>query len=191
MCLFITAVVPRSALCSGFDAVVARHRLAFRPCRNPHVIAQLKAGEHYTLTSAGGCDCGSPLFFAARDRIGKQIGKLRAKGWSNAKISRWVEDSRPRTHQQKGAQDRCWSISDWAAFLEEALAQPKVSVVGLIGHWYQGDVDSEPFVINGRVTHRVAELRAGSLGVLDQDTIHAFRASAPGDDAAAGIAADL
>lgn len=29
MCLFITAVVPRSALCSGFDAVVARHRLAF------------------------------------------------------------------------------------------------------------------------------------------------------------------
>jgi len=115
MCLFITAVVPRSALCSGFDAVVARHRLAFRPCRNPHVIAQLKAGEHYSLTSAG----------------------------------------------------------------------------GLIGHWYQGDVDSEPFVINGRINHRVAELRAGSLGVLDQDTIHEFRASAPGDDAAAGIAADF
>ena len=185
MCLFITAVVPRSALCSGFDAVVARHKLAFRPCRNPHLIAQLKPAEHYAHTSSGGCDCGSPLFFAARDHLEKQIGKLRAKGWSNAKISRWVEDSRPRAHQQKGAQDRCWSIPDWAAFLEEALALPRVSFVGLIGHWYQGDVDSEPFVINGRVAHRLAELRAGSLGVLDQDTIHLFRASAPGADAAA------
>ena len=149
------------------------------------MIAQLKPAEHYAHTSSGGCDCGSPLFFAARDHLEKQIGKLRAKGWSNAKISRWVEDSRPRAHQQKGAQDRCWSIPDWAAFLEEALALPRVSFVGLIGHWYQGDMDNDLFVINERVAHRLAELRAGSLGVLDQDTIHLFRASAPGADAAA------
>jgi hypothetical protein len=40
--------------------------------------------------------------------------------------------------------------------------------VGLIGHCYQGDVDSEPFALKRPVCHRVTEPRAGSAGVSRQ-----------------------
>lgn len=185
MCLFITAVLPQGARSSAFDAVIARHGLAFRPCGNPHVIAQLKPTEELTLANSGGCDCNSPLFFATRPRIEKQIGKLQAKGWSDAKIKRWVEDSQPRIHQQGQGRGGCWSMADWADFLEEALAQPRVNFVGLIGHWYQGDVENEPFAIKARACHRVSDLRSGALGILDQDTLHIFRVPAAWDVTAA------
>ena len=184
MCHFITAVLPCDARSPELEALVTRHRLSFTPCQNVHVQAQLRPGENYVHGTRGNCDCGSPLFFGAGERssevIEREVRKFRKKGWSEAKIARWVASTGPRPHQATEWRDRCWTVGQWADFLDQALALPRIPYVGILGHWYSGDVGSDEFTIAGRVSHAPDELRNEGLGVLDQDVIHDFRRRAPG-----------
>jgi hypothetical protein len=183
MCLFITAVLPRDARSHAFEALVLRHRLSFIPCENAHVRAQLRPGEQYVHATLGHCDCGSPLFFQARGRpsgeVEREVLKRRKQGWSETKISRWVTSTGPRPHQQSEWHERCWSVGDWAAFLADALALPRVPYIGILGHSYSGDVDLDELEIKGRASHTLDELRDAKPAVLDWDVIHEFRLAAP------------
>ncbi len=66
-------------------------------------------------------------------------------------------------------------MNEWAAFLAEVLCLPKVPYIGLVGHWYRGDVSTDAFILGGRVSHAVTDLHDGHLGILEKDVIHEFR----------------
>jgi hypothetical protein len=188
MCLFITAVVPKAAMTDDLVAVVKEHRLSFKPCDNMHVIAQLRASERYLFATSSYCDCGSALFSApvhpesdSPQKIAGQIRKLRRKKWSEAKIQDWLKATAPRKPDQSATPSGQRTIEDWAAFLEQALALPTVSYIGLVGHSYSGDVDSERFALSGRVVQRMSDLSEGGVAPLAEDVIHEFRLSPRND----------
>lgn len=179
MCLFITALVPRTTHSAAFDAVVSKHRLSFAACENRHLKAQLRSSERYVYATAAHCDCGSPLFFGSEapsaESVAREVAKLRRKKWSEAKIEKWLAATSPRPYDPNLSPSGHRSASEWAAFLEEALRVPKLPYLGLVGHWYDGNVATEEFKLSGRVRHSVAELQSGQLGILERDVIHEFR----------------
>lgn len=182
MCLFITAVIPRSAESPRFSELVKQHRFAFSPCENAHVLRQLRDTERYVYATQTYCDCGSPLFFRSaaskprsQQQLDQELRKLRRKKWSEAKIARWIEATGPRPVDPNAPPNGQRSVRQWADFLTVALALPGVGYVGIVGHTYSGDLETEAFTLASRVQHSVEALRAGALGVLDEDVVHEFR----------------
>jgi hypothetical protein len=179
MCLIITAVVPDEVRNQAFAEVTKKHQLSFAPCENWHLQGQLRPSEQYVQATATHCDCGSPLFAKPKDRtqenLVRQLAKLRRKGWSEAKIRKWSESTAPRPVDPNAAPKGQRSVHDWAEFLEEALSLGNAPYVGLVGHWYSGDVSTEQFTLSGRVQHFVDVLRVGRFGGLEEDMVHEFR----------------
>jgi hypothetical protein len=182
MCVYITAVVPASALTAPFADVVTQHRLAFSACDNPFVQRQLKPTERYLDATNSVCDCASALFGdeapvpRTQKQIDREVARLRRKKWNEKKIARWLKDTDvdpdapfdpPRHVDPHGP--------DWASFLEGALGLRGVSYIGLVGHSYAGGPQSEEIVLTARARHTVQELRDGTLRALARDVIHEFR----------------
>src|SRR4051812_35602626 len=97
MCHYVTAVVPGAAGLDAVSAILNRHGFGFRQIANRHVQSQLRAGDVQILTTRAMCDCGTPL--ASRSRSVEpaahpqsMLPKLRARGWSEARIQRWLAE---------------------------------------------------------------------------------------------------
>lgn len=100
MCHYITGTLPSATVPPAAMPVAESHHLQFEALANPFVQEQLRQGEGYFRLGRGMCDCGTPL--GSRDPSAsrwrpsaKELVKLHRKGWSEAKIARWME--------QKGA----------------------------------------------------------------------------------------
>lgn len=82
------------------------------------------------------------------DRAGKpteQAAKLAKKGWSQAKIDRWLSD---RVKADDRADERRHvnttdSVDLWSRIISDLLATPGVQHAGLLLHFYSGDVEDE------------------------------------------------
>ena len=75
----------------------------------------------------------------------KEAMKLAKKGWSQAKIDRWLSD-RARTDDRAGERRHANtpdSLTLWSRIIADLLATPGVKHAGLLLHFYSGDVDSE------------------------------------------------
>lgn len=179
MCLFITAVIPEEGLSQAFTEVAKKHQLSFATCENRHLQGQLRPSERYVRVATTHCDCGSPLFQRPKDRtqeyLARQLAKLRKKGWSEAKIGKWVEAAAPRPVDPNAAPKGQRSVQDWAEFIQEALGLRNASYLGLVAHSYSGDVSTEEFALCGRIQHVVDVLRDSRFGGLEEDMVHEFR----------------
>jgi len=100
------------------------------------------------LTTAGHRDCGTALAPTVIDRAGKrteQAAKLAKKGWSEAKIDRWLSD---RVKADERADERrhantADSVNLWSRIISDLLATPGVQHAGLLLHFYSGGVEDE------------------------------------------------
>ena len=185
MCPFVTAVIGGGADLSRLNAIAHKHHRWFTPLVNDSVEPHLRKDESYvsTLARRAMCDCGTGLGWLPSElaRAPKPVGgdaeiaKLRRKGWSEAKISRWLES---RTHDR-----RTWNppspeqlASDtqndsWLALAEEVLAERGVSSFGLMVHWYRSGLENRiPF--KGR--EEVALSRA-ALASMEDCRLYVFR----------------
>jgi hypothetical protein len=173
MCVYITAVVPTSALNASFAAVVEQHRLSFQPCDNPYVQRQLKLTEHYLAATRSVCDCGTPWFDSdveaprAPKGIDREVEKLLKKPAKKSKSAREAATGAPPRVDPR--------TPDWPTFLERALAVRGVSYIALVGHSYSGGIASDELTLISRERHLVQELRDGTLRSLEHDVIHEFR----------------
>ena len=147
MCHYITLIAP----CADQDAVsevMDRHGRAATPIANPSVARVLKDGECQYLTTRGHCDCGTALVpgLAPGDADAahaKEAAKLARKGWTQAKIARAM-DGRRKAAARPG-RDGPDSVALWAAIVDDLLASLKLPHVGLLVHFYSGDVRDEVF----------------------------------------------
>ena len=142
---------------------------------------QLKPGERYFVTTAGHCDCGTPLgAFNARhdrdDRISKER-KLRLKGWSEAKIARALDQH--DAHEAKEHESRLATLesglAEWLNLVLAWLDSGATPYIGLLLHYYDGPIDAG-FTLQGREVKARVAVDTSTLGHIKEDALYEFRA---------------
>jgi hypothetical protein len=176
MCYFITLVVEGGNEAS-IASVAARHGRRAKRIGNPSVASILNPGEMQFLTTVGHCDCGTVLardVSQDTDHHARHVKRLTKKGWSAAKIDRWQRDSekaveRVRQRREANSPD---SVELWINMIGDLLALSDVEQVGLLLHFYAGDIGREAFDVARTVTpfndlaSRLNEIRDGELLVV-------------------------
>lgn len=147
MCYYIALLV-RGGDASAIDRVLRNHGRQAKPLDNLSIASALEPGEAQFLTTVGHCDCGTALAPATEDRASKrtqQAAKLAKKGWSQAKIERWLVD---RERADERADERRHantpdSVELWSSIIGELLSVPGIQQAGLLLHFYSGDIEQE------------------------------------------------
>jgi len=114
---------------------------------NASVQRILAPDELHFLTTKGHCDCGTALDHSKVERTEspeQRVGKLRAKGWSQGKIDRWLaakEKSASREPRASSAD----SIEFWAELVRDLRKSLAPTSVGLLLHFYSGGLGTEKY----------------------------------------------
>jgi hypothetical protein len=173
MCHFITATLAAEDGRSAVAIVAARFARVWEPLENPYVTAQLRRGEQYFLTTRGHCDCGTGLGAARRGpSLDRQIQKLKRKGWSSAKIERSLADkagARKKKQAARRVQSDCWE-----QIIPSILVEAGVRHVGLLLHWYSGNLASERIEIVRQERVPAAQISAEFLSQIEEDVLYEF-----------------
>jgi len=181
MCHYITAVLPANADITRLQGIAESHQHALRPLHSLAMQGQLEAGEQYFVTTAGHCDCGTPLgAFKVRpgrdDRISKER-KLRLKGWSESKIARALDQH--DAHEGRERESRLTTLEsglvEWRNLVLAWLESGATPYIGLMLHFYDGPID-EGFALQGREIKERAAVDASTLGHMVDDVLYEFRA---------------
>ncbi|NJC87307.1 MAG: hypothetical protein FIB02_02060 [Desulfuromonas sp.] len=181
MCHFITAVLPSSANINELSVIAGRNHRKLEPLENASVMAQLKRGEAYFLTTRGMCDCGTTLGYALRAADTKslepihQVRKLRAKGWSEAKIARWLQ-AKEKAVEDKSRRGQFFDKecnADWYRFLMEILESGLADYVGLLLRWYSRPLSGK-FALRSRVTVNLETAGVEVLSYLEDGILYEF-----------------
>ena len=179
MCHYITAVLPGSADLTSLAAVADRYGRNLTPLKNPGIEEQLKGGERYFLTTRGHCDCGTALgalgrqekqFNRRNNSVETEEDKLRRKGWSESKISRWKEQKSQHLANPPKSADP----TDWEHLLTEMLKSGKTPFVGILLHFYNGSIEGR-IELQGREVIKIKNLSPEALGRLEEDVLYEFR----------------
>jgi hypothetical protein len=191
MCLYITATLPPRTRPEAIRAVVERHRLSFEPINNPSVQAQLSRGEAYVRATRSYCDCGTILGSAHTIRsqlksVSSKVERLKSRGWSDAKIERWLNqqglacgsddaaEPRSEVHRVSRTSDEG---SVWTATLADLLSEGRCAHVGLLLHWYSQSWEREPVNIVRAEKHPLATVDEAFLRRMEEDVL--YRIAAP------------
>lgn len=182
MCHYVTAVLPESADLEALGAIAAAHGRQFRPLANPSIERRLLEGERYFLTTLGHCDCGTAFGArnapAGRRRLdpAAETTRLRAKGWSEAKIARALSQkagAASRAKAARAARDRSAS-TDWVRFVHDVLSSKATPYVGLLLHWYSGALSTR-IELAGREAVPGAAVAESVLLDAKEDVLYVFR----------------
>ena len=178
MCYFICLTVT-GMTSTGVDKALARRGLPvrFEPLSNPCLDAVLAPGELCLVhVSPRGCDCGTGLGSARRQNgagvpSAEQIAKLTRKGWSVTRIDRWIGE-KTRAARRADARRQTGNDVPWAAVVT-ALLDAGAGTVGLLLHFYSGDVATEQLRV-GRLSLPVADANDECLAAMPVDVVYTF-----------------
>ena len=185
MCLFITATLPRGAKLDCVAPIFDTYKLSFELVSNPYVLGQLPPGERYISTTSSHCDCGSALgSLGGRDRDESgghehELKKLRRKGWSEAKILRWLEQ-KELTKEKHAREDeaRAGSYTPvaqyWVDFISAVLNSGCTDRLGILLHFYRMDVEDERVKLLGSERVKLEELTPRLLMEMEYDVVYEF-----------------
>jgi len=186
MCHFVTAILPKSANLALLRDLMAPYQRQLEPLVNESITRQLLPTEGYYLTTPKGanCDCGVGLgWFSRRQKltpravdVNAATTRLKRKGWSEAKISRWLS--------QKAADRATWTtpvdlesdtyyVKDWHALLSAVLNSGHTSYIGLLLHMYSGPL-SQRIQLKGRVNCNLEHGGYTTLSAMAEDTLYVF-----------------
>jgi hypothetical protein len=86
-------------------------------------------------------------------RILHDTSTLRAKGWSNSKIERWLEDKSKK--ENLSFEEAIDGVELWKSITGELLSLAGVRSVGLLLHNYEGSVVEEEFTVKRRTVNEI------------------------------------
>ena len=187
MCTYITAVIPARADEAAVRRCADEWGHGWAAIDNRYVLGQLRPGERYYLTTRKHCDCGTalgslgPEWEHRPDDPTEKIPALRRRGWSGAKIARWLKDKeRAAGHRQRtaalGAGHPAMPEEElWLGFLRAAVAGGLAESVGLLLHWYSGRVESERIDLENRTRVPLGELDETVLRNMAYDHLYEVR----------------
>lgn len=186
MCYYITATMAPGGDESAVRRLAAAFMLKWEPLENPGVLKQLCDGELYFLTTRGMCDCetefGAGLRAAdslsplERD-LTRDVKKFKKKGWSEAEIDRWIEKTMleaARKRQKVAAYLRGPhpELDRWIQFVSAVLADALADWVGVLLHWYAGDIRTEAIWAGNRRWVNSSDFTQDYLLTAEEDTLY-------------------
>lgn len=167
MCQFLTAVLPAGADLDRAARSLAPAGMTCRPLDNPNVVG-LEPGEIWALATAGHCDCGTPVGQGTgeqrSDVTENDLRKLRRKGWSDAKIDRWLAEK----EKVRSKVERSTPRGQLEPIVE---ALKSAAPLGLVLHTYRGRIDQERITIARRRVVHAPDLTTDDLHDLAEDTL--------------------
>ncbi|HMS40948.1 MAG TPA: hypothetical protein PKE69_12025 [Pyrinomonadaceae bacterium] len=189
MCHFITATLPKDADLKKSQEIFKQHHLRFEQIENQSVREHLEKGDIYILTTQGMCDCGTVLASQNRDdyaldEISFQkatdaaIKKLKAKGWSDAKILRWqketeLNDERNKMEKEKSHEYLTTRADDWANFIKNLLNSKSTKRIGILVHEYSSGIENRIKILR-KETISIKKLTPKFLVEMSEDVIYDF-----------------
>ena len=180
MCHFVTLALPSASNMVALESIVEKHARKLDPLANQSVEEHLKPGERYFYTTTRMCDCGTTLGYDERRKrrpsadIESQVKKLRAKGWGQSKVNRWLENKAHHDAIQSvvSKSDEHWN-DDWFDLLAELLDSKLVQHVCLLLHFYSGPLTGRVNV-KERVQVNLREAGLGFLLKIQEDVLYEF-----------------
>jgi hypothetical protein len=132
---------------ADLDAFMRKHQRQAKLVFNASVQKILAPNELHFLTTKGHCDCGTALGRKPRDRkapSGDDVSKRIAKGWSQAKIDRWLAGKEKAASRAPRASS-IDSVAFWAALVRDLRAALSPASVGVLLHFYSGPLGGDKF----------------------------------------------
>jgi hypothetical protein len=186
MCHYITATMAPNGDESAVRRLAQASLLKWEPLDNLGVIKQLHRGERYFLTTRGMCDCGTELGFSIRTGgklpppdadLSREITKLKKKGWTGTKIDRWVEQAKAdAVRKHKEAEARLSGphpeVNRWIQFVSGVLTGKHADWIGILVHWYGGNVTTEAMAAGNRRWLTLDNFTEDYLLNAEEDTLH-------------------
>ena len=187
MCHFITVTLPKDADLKRSKEIFKLHHLGFKEIENASVREYLETDDIYILTTTGMCDCGTVLASQKNDSfddfdfqkyLEKSIEKLKAKGWSDAKILRWKKEADLNAEKSKREEEQSQEYSvkraeDWTNFIDEILNSKSTKRIGILIHEYSGGLDNRIKIL-GKETIKLKNLTPQFLVEMREDVIYDF-----------------
>ncbi len=160
--------------------------LKWEPLDNPGVSKQLRRGERYFLTTRGMCDCGTEIGVSTRTDgtlpprdpdLWREIKKLKKKGWTGTKIDRWIEQTKAdaaRKHQEAEARlsGPHPEVDRWIQFVSAVLTGNHADWIGILLHWYGGNVTTEAIAAGNRRWLSLDDFTEDYLLNAEEDILH-------------------
>jgi hypothetical protein len=184
MCHYITCTLPASADLEALSPVIKQFRMGFTAQENAKVQAQLPPGERYLLGTGNYCDCGTALGCMhqdiedterAEERLERQVRKLMKKGWSKAKIERWKDQkSAALSARQDKSTEATPDAQTWLDFIRALLSSGHANRVGVLLHWYSGNVTTENIRLAGTVEQNITDVSADDLMRIEENVWYVF-----------------
>ena len=185
MCHYITATMGPN----GDESIVRRlakaSLLKWEPLDNQGVIDQLRSGERYFRTARGSCDCGTEIGAAIRTEssplsdldLSRQIKKRKKQGWSDGKVDDWVEQTvAEAVRKQKETAARLagphYEVNHWIQFVSAVLMGNHADWIGIMLHWYRGNIATEALAVHNRRWLTLADFTAEYLLHAEEDVLH-------------------
>jgi len=165
--------------------------MLFMPIENSFVCAQIPSGQYVRATQSL-CDCGTPLgsLTAKHNQRGRAEGesshgtavaKLKKKGWSQAKIDRWLgekEIASERTSLQR-ANSSGADLNSWCQFIKTFLPANQGKALGILLHWYSGSLEDEKIEIKSIERIPLSEELEKDLLSIREDVLYLFSVAQP------------
>ncbi len=189
MCQFITATGGRIRDDHALRQLAKRSLLKWVPIDNPSVSSGLLLpDEHYFSTCRKMCDCGTELGCragAAQRALSvetdepRDIKKFRKRGWSEARIARWLEETRASRERSRERNFRHthgpWpEIDRWIEFIQAVIENRTADWVGIFVHSYHGGVETEKLPIQPARWVSRSELTPEFLMEIEEDVLYRF-----------------
>ena len=184
MCHYITGIISGKVTVQELNSVGQEFGLKFETCPNEFVQKQLENGESYIWKHCNYCDCGTLLGSLNEKNIKRtknvselEIGKLKRKGWSEAKIQRFLNDKNKKAEQNdKDLEQRKLSsengIQEWVDFCKKIFETIPINTFGILLHWYKRGISNERIMLNERILIGKSELTAKKLLEIEEDTLY-------------------
>lgn len=182
MCHFITAICSSKTKLTDINSIGKIYGLEFEDCDNEHIAKQLSKTEKYLWKKSKMCDCGTSLGEASfkndkTKRVQKsEIDKLKKKGWTETKITRYLADkkkSADKVSQQNETvlNSQSNELDNYVNFLQEILKRTDTEVFGLLLHWYSKGPETENIKVSDRKNIVSKALTVLDLKTLEEDKL--------------------
>ncbi|MBO9540210.1 hypothetical protein J7643_06420 [bacterium] len=154
MCYFITATLPKATDLDALRPIIDAHKLKFKPIKNAFIEAQLPEELMYLQATKHYCDCETVggcfrRLDQAKSEASFDTKKLKQKGWSDAKIARWIEEKNRTIEKQEAKEHDATAPAEWISFFQDLANTGLVNSIGLLIHFYTVGLMDEPFTIKG------------------------------------------
>ena len=130
MCYFVVAALPRQANLESISEIFDRHGRRLAPAQLAIGGPSIPDDRELYYTCQGPCDCDTPIGSRANGRAqrgpsDRKVAKLRNKGWSQAKIDRWIESKKSSLVEKErkrlsNENNSALDIDRWIELIREA-----------------------------------------------------------------------